>query len=137
MKSPLWCPTDQRKIDSKRRAIWFQMSLHEKFGWKWIYGTLEQYVNVVQALLNLISNYWRSSIDGDNMAQVVTIIWMIWWRRNQKFWNDAFPVAFEVSRRAREALEDWLPVRCKSAAGWKYEHHHNWTKPHNRAIKYN
>jgi len=51
------------------------------------------------------------------MAQVVTIIWMIWWRRNQKFWNDAFPVAFEVSRRAREALEDWLPVRCKSAAG--------------------
>lgn len=36
---------------------------------------------------------------------MVTILWMIWCRQNQKGWNDVFPVAFEVSRRAIEALE--------------------------------
>jgi len=67
--------------------------------------------------MRILNNYWRFSINGDTLARVVTILWMIWCRRNQKCWNDVFPVVFEVGRRAIKPLEDWLWVRCKSKAG--------------------
>lgn len=61
---------------------------------------------------------------------------MIWCRGNQKCWNNVLQVVFEVSRRAREALEDWPCswVRFKYEAGSKSKRQHiqhNWAKPHN------
>jgi hypothetical protein len=38
------------------------------------------------------------------------ILWTIWWRRNQKCWNNKLRTTFEVSRRATESLNDRLKV---------------------------
>ncbi|GAU16043.1 hypothetical protein TSUD_339140 [Trifolium subterraneum] len=39
------------------------------------------------------------------------LLWMLWWRRNKKCWNDKNSTVFEVTRRARENLMEWTKMQ--------------------------
>jgi hypothetical protein len=64
---------------------------------------IEQTAGFKQLVFHLIE-----SMDSKSIAHVGMLLWTIWWRWNQMFWNDKLPSVFEVRRRARDALEDWL-----------------------------
>jgi hypothetical protein len=35
-------------------------------------------------------------VDADKMARITMILLTLWWRRNQRCWNDTIPTIFEV-----------------------------------------
>lgn len=47
------------------------------------------------------------------VSRIAMVLWTIWWRRNQKCWNDQVPTAFYVIRRARDALQDWIQMQAQ------------------------
>jgi hypothetical protein len=49
------------------------------------------------------------------MSKVAMILWALWWRRNQKCWNDFLPTVYDVTRRANESLQDWKGARRHTA----------------------
>jgi hypothetical protein len=51
------------------------------------------------------------------MSKVAMILWALWWRRNQKCWNDFLPTVYDVTRRANESLQDWKDARRHTAVG--------------------
>jgi hypothetical protein len=50
-------------------------------------------------------------IEPVTMSKIAMMLWTIWWRRNQKCWQDRSPTTFEVKRRATENLHDWLKAQ--------------------------
>ncbi|XP_045829124.1 uncharacterized protein LOC123920841 [Trifolium pratense] len=78
-------------------------------------------------------------IEHVTMSKIAMMLWTIWWRRNKKCWQDRSPTIFEVKRRAKENLQDWLKVQqqknmsCRNIAPEDYK----WTKPSRGMIKCN
>jgi hypothetical protein len=35
-------------------------------------------------------------IDDENMAKIAMVLWILWWRRNQKYWHNKIPPIFCV-----------------------------------------
>ncbi|CAJ2674913.1 unnamed protein product [Trifolium pratense] len=82
----------------------------------------------------------QERLDSDKMNRIVMLLWSIWWRRNQKYWSDVFPSAFEVNRRARGALDDWSHVRRQPAHISQNANNimqQRWTKPQQGNLKCN
>ena len=48
------------------------------------------------------------------MEKFVMGLWMVWWKRNKKCWNDELLSAFKVNRHAKEALVDWIRFRVRT-----------------------
>jgi hypothetical protein len=44
--------------------------------------------------------------ESNTVARISMILWTIWWKRNQKCWNDQLLPAFIVVQRAMDALQD-------------------------------
>ncbi|PNY10313.1 pentatricopeptide repeat-containing protein, partial [Trifolium pratense] len=78
-------------------------------------------------------------IELETMSKIAMMLWTIWWRRNKKCWKDRSPTIFEVRRRAKENLHDWLKVQqqkntsCRNIAPEDYK----WTKPSRGTLKCN
>jgi hypothetical protein len=45
-------------------------------------------------------------VDADKMVRITMILWTLWWRRNQRCWNDKIPTIFEVIRQARDMHQE-------------------------------
>jgi hypothetical protein len=43
-------------------------------------------------------------VNNTTMSEMAMLLWILWWRRNQKCWNDITPTVSEVIRRAKEQL---------------------------------
>jgi hypothetical protein len=35
-------------------------------------------------------------IDDENMAKIAMVLWILWWRRNLKYWHNKIPPIFCV-----------------------------------------
>ncbi|MCI08917.1 hypothetical protein A2U01_0029999, partial [Trifolium medium] len=53
-------------------------------------------------------------VDSDRMARITMIHWTLWWRRNQRCWNDKTPTILEVIRRAGDTYQNWLQVQART-----------------------
>ncbi|PNX78603.1 replication protein A 70 kDa DNA-binding subunit [Trifolium pratense] len=73
---------------------------------------MEQYVTNAQGYVELFYTLLQK-LDTDKMNRIVMLLWSIWWRRNKKCLNDLLPLAFEVNRRAINALDEWARVQRK------------------------
>ncbi|GAU48919.1 hypothetical protein TSUD_301740 [Trifolium subterraneum] len=103
--------------------------------WESLHQKIEAAVGFKQLVFSLIE-----SMDSKSMAQVAMLLWTLWWRRNQLCWNDKLPSVFEVRRRARDALEDWLKVRGKGTRQQPivtHEAERKWCKPQPGTLKCN
>lgn len=72
------------------------------------------------------------------MEKFVMVLWMVWWRRNTKCWDDELPSAFEVTGRAKEALEDWVQFSVQTEVTTQISDHNlvqKWTKPQQGTVK--
>jgi hypothetical protein len=68
------------------------------------------------------------------------IFWTLWWRRNQRCWNDKIPTIFEVICRAREIHQEWLKMQrrnmnTKSIRATPASY--SWSKPSTNKLKCN
>jgi ribonuclease HI len=103
-----------------------------------MWGLLEQYVLDASGYVALIFTLLEK-LDSTMMASVAMVLWTVWWRRNQKCWNNNFPPTFEVIRRAKDTLMDWLQVRCKPVRDRLRTDptREKWTKPQQGTVKCN
>jgi ribonuclease HI len=79
-------------------------------------------------------------VEEENMTKIAMILWSLWWRRNQKCWNDKLQPIFEVTRRARDSLRDWLQVQMKNNNTTSNNHaaaNLSWSKPPSGTLKCN
>jgi hypothetical protein len=68
---------------------------------------LHQHISNAERFKQLVF-YLIEELDSKTMERVCMILWTIWWRRNQKCWNNKLRTPFEFSRRATESLNDRL-----------------------------
>ncbi|MCI03939.1 putative ribonuclease H protein [Trifolium medium] len=71
-------------------------------------------------------------VNSTVMPKVAVMLWTLWWRRNQKCWQEKIPSVFEVTRRARDTLQDWLKAHQRKINTVQNNielENHTWTKP--------
>ncbi|MCH84616.1 60S ribosomal protein L23 [Trifolium medium] len=79
-------------------------------------------------------------VDKDKLARITMILWSLWWRRNQKCWNDKIPTIFDVIRRARDSHQEWLKAKLRhtmSDHGNTTSVNYCWSKPSAGKLKCN
>jgi ribonuclease HI len=77
---------------------------------------VEKYSTNAMSFVSMILNMLEE-LDNKNMTVVAMMMWSLWWRRNQKCWNDNLPTVHATIRRTRENLYDWKQAqRCGTAA---------------------
>ncbi|GAU29295.1 hypothetical protein TSUD_226660 [Trifolium subterraneum] len=87
-----------------------------------------------------VPNKMMDELNGNDFSYMVMIMWTLWWRRNQKCWDEKSPTIYEVIRRARDALCDWKKVQQQithSNSSNTVVASHSWTKPPAGALKCN
>jgi hypothetical protein len=100
---------------------------------------LHQHISNAERFKQLVF-YLIEELDSKTMERVCMILWTIWWRRNQKCWNNKLPTTFEVSRRATESLNDWLKatnIRTTHRRPAVKETERRWCKPQPSTLKCN
>ncbi|GAU30366.1 hypothetical protein TSUD_57770 [Trifolium subterraneum] len=83
----------------------------------------------------------------DTLSRIVMIMWTIWWRRNQKCWNEQLLPVNNVIRRARDSLLDWIHTQKKHSRQQQQQQQQQqqnsamacyvWTKPARGTLKCN
>jgi hypothetical protein len=68
---------------------------------------VSNYIDTTSGFGSMVFNMLET-IDDESMAKILMMFWTLWWRRNQKCYNDKIPTIFDITRRARETLHDWL-----------------------------
>ncbi|MCH90678.1 ribonuclease H protein, partial [Trifolium medium] len=100
---------------------------------------VNRYMNNAAGFVSMIFQM-IAEIDTEAMARITMLLWTIWWRRNQRCWQEKIPTIFEVCRRARDSLNEWLNVQqMKNSArrtGTELASH-IWTKPARGTLKCN
>jgi hypothetical protein len=79
-------------------------------------------------------------IDLEAMAKITMLLWTMWWRRNQRCWQEKLPTIFEVYRMAKDSLNEWLNVQEQKNNTHKTGvdlASHAWTKPARGTLKCN
>jgi hypothetical protein len=78
--------------------------------------------------------------ESKTVARISMVLWTIWWRRNQKCWNDQLPTVSIVIWRARDALQDWNFTNSKQPSVHRdaaYTSELVWQKSANGSLKCN
>jgi hypothetical protein len=79
-----------------------------------------------------------TEVEADKMARIIMMLWTLWWRRNQRCWNDKIPTIFDVLRRANDALHEWATAQKRNQPmGSTSSAHYQWIKPATGTIKCN
>ncbi|GAU42765.1 hypothetical protein TSUD_239280 [Trifolium subterraneum] len=79
-------------------------------------------------------------MEDESMAKIVMILWTLWWRRNQKCWNEKTPYVLEVTRRAKEVFQDWKRTQRTSSSSTRETTTTTsitWSKPRTGSLKCN
>jgi hypothetical protein len=76
--------------------------------WQCINNYMENASGCVEMLQKIINEK-----EPNTVARISMILWTIWWKRNQKCWNDQILPAFIVVQRAMDALHDWKYRKIK------------------------
>ncbi|MCI06250.1 ribonuclease H protein, partial [Trifolium medium] len=102
--------------------------------WERLHQQIETAAGFKQLVFFLIESQYYGASSYVTMDDLVAS------RRNQMCWNDKIPSVFEVRRRARDALEDWLKVRGMGARQQPivtHEAERKWCKPRPGTLKCN
>jgi hypothetical protein len=75
---------------------------------------IDNYLDHASGIVPMIFDMLES-LDNNNMSNAAMILWALWWRRNQKCWNDVLPTVYDVTRRENESLQDWKGARRHNA----------------------
>jgi ribonuclease HI len=79
-------------------------------------------------------------LESTVLQHISMLMWSIWWKRNQVCWQGKLPTTYEINRRAREHLSDWIKARMmrqnRSSTSIVLERH-EWTKPPMGVLKCN
>jgi hypothetical protein len=81
-----------------------------------------------------------NELDNNSMSTVAMVLWSLWWRRNQKCWNESLPTVVETVRRSRENLHDWRQAHGCATVNARIEENSellSWSKPTTGSLKCN
>jgi hypothetical protein len=78
-----------------------------------------------------------NEVELTKVARIVMIMWALWWRRNQRCWNDKIPTIFEVIQRATNTRHEWVRAQRQSYPSNTVSACHQWRKPTSGTIKCN
>jgi hypothetical protein len=76
--------------------------------WNYIDNYMTNAARCVDMLFKIIND-----LELKTVSRITMVLWTIWWRRNQKCWNDQVPNVFYVLRCARDALQDWIQMQAQ------------------------
>jgi hypothetical protein len=103
--------------------------------WQHVSNYINNAVGFVPMIFQMLEE-----INPKAMARITMLLWTIWWRRNQRCWKEKIPTVFEVIRRARDSLSDWVNVqqqKTSTSRDGTVLASHNWTKPARGTLKCN
>jgi ribonuclease HI len=100
---------------------------------------VSHYMNNAAGFVSMIFQMIEE-IEHADMAKITMLLWSIWWRRNQRCWQNKVPSALDVIRRARDSLNDWVNVQQQNTSTSRDGTtlaSHTWTKPARGTLKCN
>jgi ribonuclease HI len=115
---------------SAAQEVWIEAGLWEHIEQK-LY-TVNDFVDMIFELIE--------ELDNQTIEKVSMCLWALWWRRNQKCWNDILPYVVEVHRRAKESITDWRHAQRRTtsrSATSQVTTDMKWKKPMPRSWKCN
>jgi ribonuclease HI len=107
----------------------------ETIMWQQIDAATMNAIGLVPMLFKMLEE-----LNSDDLSHIVMILWTLWWRRNQKCWQEKFPSVYEVIRRASDTLNDWAKAqqqRKTSSSSNTVMSTYTWLKPPAGALKCN
>ena len=63
-------------------------------------------------IFSLLERMLQKALNRNDKIKFVTLLWIIWLRRNRKCWDTIMPSSFDVNKRAIETIDDWVEA-CK------------------------
>ncbi|GAU30386.1 hypothetical protein TSUD_57980 [Trifolium subterraneum] len=79
-----------------------------------------------------VPNKMMEELNGNDFSYMVMIMWTLWWRRNQKCWQENFPTIYEQDSRGESFMDE---IHNNSSNTVTVSH--SWTKPPAGALKCN
>jgi ribonuclease HI len=92
----------------------------------------ENAMGFVEMMFRLINE-----VEPTKVARIVMTMWALWWRRNQRCWNDKIPTIFDVIQRAINTRHEWLRAQRQSYPSSTFSACNQWRKPPTGTIKCN
>ncbi|GAU13372.1 hypothetical protein TSUD_175240 [Trifolium subterraneum] len=95
------------------------------------------YIDAASGFVSMVFDMLEK-MEDESMAKIVMILWTLWWRRNQKCWNEKTLSVLEVTRRAKEVFQDWQRTQRTSSSSTRETTTAasiTWSKPRTGSLK--
>ncbi|MCH98064.1 ribonuclease H protein, partial [Trifolium medium] len=133
------CPHCEQTEENEWHCFFGCTTVREVWQETDVWHLVRNYIDAASGFIPMIFDMLEE-IEEESMAKIVMILWTLWWRRNQKCWNEKTPSVFDVTRRARETRQDWLRVHMKNSSNTRDKNaatSFTWSKPHRGSLKCN
>jgi hypothetical protein len=74
--------------------------------WNKMQVYIDNVIGIVPMLFQMLEE-----LEATVLQHIAMLMWSIWWKRNQVYWQGKLPTTYEVNRRAREHHSDWIKAR--------------------------